>query len=210
MRRPLTSSIVIVNVQNNTDSLVGRFNTSKAKMEQIGTIYYPGNRTEESAVMRDLLEISFNSGLENPTTPPTASAQNFYNGRTIGVMHINQQNDLLPKHTLVSNAMAFGAAQWNASWAIPRILANKDKLGLAYMCGYSSAVTLNTLQTLDKLNLARPAISSTNSLIALGNFTAFPLFIRNGITDLYFAALYSNILPAIGWKRCAILYERKS
>ena len=204
--QPLTSSYVLTNIISNTSTLVGRFHTPKAEMEQIGTIYYPGNRTDLSTAIQGLLEISFNSGLENPTAPPTAIAQGFYNGQSLGVTQINQRSDLLPQHTLVSYNMSFGAAQWNASWTTSRILANKEKLGLAYMSGYASAVTMNTLLTFGQLNLSRPAISSSNSLIALGNSTAFPMFVRNGISDLYFAALYSNILPEIGWRSCAVLY----
>jgi len=202
----ISPSLVLVNTHKNKNQLVGRFNIPKKEIYQTGMIYYQGNVTNASTTVQGLLEISFNSGLENPTSAPTAIAQGFYNGQKLGVMQINHRSDLLHGHTLVSNDMAFGAIQWNASWATSRVLSNKDRLGLTYMSGYASAVTMNTLLTLNQLNLSRPAISSSNSFIALGNSTAFPWFVRNGISDLYFAALYSNILPEIGWKRCAVLY----
>jgi hypothetical protein len=199
-------SFVLVNTQQSGDVTVGRFAVAEKKMNLTKAIIYPGNVAALPGIIQGLLEISFNSGLENPSIPPTTIAQEFYNGQSLGIIQVNQRRDLLPKHTLVSNAMSFGAAQWNTSWVTPRILINKEKLGFAYMPGYASAVTLNTLLIFDTLNLSRPAISSSNSLIALGNSTAFPWFVRNGISDLYFAALYSNILPEIGWKRCAVLY----
>jgi len=143
---------VLVNTQISAILLVGLFNSSEFK--QIATIYFPGNLTVLPIVTKSTLEVSFNSGLENHSIGHTSAAAAFYTGQRLAVMQVNQRTDLLPEHTLVSNDVAFGAAKWEAAWAIPRILANRGKLGLAYIAGYGSDVTMNTLVAFEQLGLS--------------------------------------------------------
>lgn len=206
-RQVTTSHFVLVNTQyNSTHKVVGEFDLVSKQLTLVGTVLYPGNLTTIPQVTRGRLEISFNSGLENPTIPPTTSAAAFYLGQHLGVQAVNQRTDLLPHHTLVSNDVAFGATEWKEDWAVPRILASREKLGLAHVTGYASAVVVGCMAAFTRYNVTRPVIGSTNSLVELGNSTTFPLFARNGISIFYFAGLFARILPEIGWMKCAVLY----
>jgi len=86
---------------------VGRFKSRERQIEIVETIHYPGNVTLLPNVIQGLLEISFNFGLESPSTAPTTIAQGFYNGQSLGIAHIHKRTDILPKHTLVSACYQF-------------------------------------------------------------------------------------------------------
>jgi ABC-type branched-subunit amino acid transport system substrate-binding protein len=195
-----------MNTHNNTSQRVGRFDSAGKNMNQTGVIYYPGSVATSPSGVEGIIEISINSGTENPTAPPTSSLKDYYIGQLLAVQQLNQRRDILPRNTLISYDMSFGATEWNRSWATPRILANKEKLGLVHMGGTASALVMNTMLEFARYNLSRPVVGSINTLIELSNSTKYPWYLRNGIPTDKFHGSYANIFPEIGWRKFAVLY----
>lgn len=202
----LMPSYALVNTRNNTHLIVGRFDATDRKMNQTAGIYYPGDVATSPSGIEGVLEISINSGTTNPTVPPTSSLKDYYLGQQLAVQDLNHRKDILPHNTLISHDLSFGGTQWNQTWAASRILASRGKLGLVHMGGSSSVVVTNTMAEFARYNLSRPVMGTINSLIDLSNSTNYPWYLRNGISAFMFYGLYTNILPEIGWRRCAVLH----
>ncbi|CAG9328930.1 unnamed protein product [Blepharisma stoltei] len=203
------SSFSLVNIWNGERIIVGSLNSSHISIEK--KIFFPGNSTSIPISTKKVLNLSINGGPSNPApSPPNYDVPLYARGSFMAVSMINRDSEILENFELNLFDFDCGATSYNAIAGAACFTKDIDHFGLAHISSYSSSVVISQLKTFKSLNITIPIVGSTSSAISLNSTAIYPSFIRVALTDAFLASEIPTLLRALGWKKCAVLYQNEA
>lgn len=178
----------------------------QSKQLQSHAFLYPGNSSVAPQVCKSTLEVSVDNEGWNFDGTKFPSANIAMRGYMIGYEEVNRRDDVLQNYQIVPNSVSTGGSVFNQSWALQRMQAQRNKLGLAYYPYGGSATTIGIYHLLQTLNLSLP-LSSMAIANELSNPEAYPLFFRTRANSRVSAVVMARFFSVFGWKRTALIHS---
>ncbi|CAG9332940.1 unnamed protein product [Blepharisma stoltei] len=196
----------VVNIQDGERVVVGEIIDQEFSL--LTNIAFPGDTQETPKSAKKILLLSIEAGSTNPTGAPVYVGKIGGLGSYAACDAINEgSSGLLDNFQLELFNFDCGATIYNATFANPCYLKDSGKFGIAHVAAAGSGMAIGSMKSFQQLNLTFPIVSASNGDVSLSSTANFPMYMRVSVSNSYTFTLIPIFVRALGWEKCAILYQ---